>query len=345
MSNKRELAQFFRQMAVLTSSGLSLHRGLETCAAQTSWPLLRKHCLRLSEDLRHGVRLSAALGKAGYPFSGLHGGVILAAETTGRYDDAFEQLAVWEEKGDAVERKIRSLVNYPLLVVGIACVGTFALLRFLAPLVKSVSEQVGGTPSLPSQVVMVAGEITGHRWFVPGLLLASVLGFWSFRRASGSARVQQWWEQWSLCLPVVGNLLWKAWLVRVARCLQSLLDAGLPMVRSIELAADATGNRFLGQHVLQSAAFGVRKGECLSQALPQDMMSKAFMGMLSVGETSGALPEMLARVADLYEVELSAEVETLFRATEPILMGVVGLMVLACLLCAFQPLYGLLVRL
>lgn len=345
MSKKRELAQFFRQMAVLASSGLSLHRGLETCAAQTSWPLLRRQCRRLSEDLRHGVRLSAAMGRAGAPFTGLHGGVLMAAETTGRYDEAFEQLARWEEKGDQMERKIRSLLNYPLMVVAVAGVGTFALLRFLAPLVKSVAEQVGGAPSLPSRVVMVLGEVTGHPWFLPGLLLAAALGAWGWSRAARTASVQRLWEQWSLCLPVVGNLLWKAWLVRVARCLQSLLDSGLPMVRSIELAADATGNRFLGQHVLRHAAYGVRKGECLSQALPQDMMSKAFMGMLSVGETSGALPQMLSRVADLHEVELSAEVEMLFRATEPILMGVVGLMVLACLLCAFQPLYGLLVRL
>lgn len=344
-SIRQSLAQFFRQMAVLCDSGIALERGLEICARQTSNLMLRSKVLRLSEDVRHGVRLSDGMTALGAPFSPLHGGVILAAESTGGYDGAFEQLAVWEEKADRIERQVGSLMSYPLLVSAIAFVGTFILLRFLAPLIESVMEQVGGQPALPTRIVLMLGHATADPLCLSLAGLAIVLVLWSVPHLSRSRALRSGWEQWSLGIPLVGNLLWKAWVVRVARCLDSLLSAGIPLVRCIELTADATGNGFLGRHVLLHAAYGVRKGESLSQALPTEMMSRAFMGMLAVGETSGTMPEMLRRVADLHEVELTAEIEALFRATEPIIMGAVGIVVLVCLVCAFQPVYELVMKL
>lgn len=344
-STRLALAQYFRQMALLATSGIPLHRALEVCGEQTSSPVLRAKSRRISEDLRHGVRLSDALTRAGAPFTPMHSGVILAAENTGRYDEGLEQLALWEEKGDSMERKIRSLVAYPALILSLAFVGTFVLLRFLAPLVRSVMDQVGTEPNLASRIVMFLGDVTSNPWVLLGGALATALALWLGRKALRTRVVQGWWERWSLTLPLVGNLLWKAWLVRVARCLHSLLNAGLPMVRSVELAAEATGNGFLGQHVLKAAAYGMLKGESLSQALPHEMLSRTFVGMLGVGETSGKLPEMLGRLADLYEIELGADIDSLFRATEPLLMGFVGLLVLGCLLTAFQPLYSLIMHL
>jgi len=339
------LVQFLRQMALLAKSGISLERALDLCATQTSSMGLRKKAQRLSSDLRHGVRLSDAMLQIGHPFTSLHAGVILAAESTGSYDDAFEQLATWEENSDRVERKIKSLASYPLLVVAIAAIGTFILLRFLAPLTRSVLQQVNEAPALPTRILLFFGELSCDPAVIGIGLAVLAVASWIFLRLWRTNVIRDVWERWSLTIPLVGNLLWKAWIVRVARSLQSLLGAGLPMVRCIELAADSTGNAFLGRHVLRYAANGVLRGESLSQALPSEMMSRAFNGMLSVGETSGAVPEMLGRVADLHETELGADIESLFRATEPILMGVVGLIVLTCLICAFQPLYTLLMRL
>lgn len=344
-SPRQHVAQFFRQMAVLSNAGLALDRALEVCAQQTSSAWLQERVRHLSDDLRHGVRMSDALRQAGRPFTRLHAGVILAAESTGRYDDAFEELAAWEEKADAVERRMRSLLDYPLFVVAVAVVGTFVLLRFLAPLIKSVMGQVGGDASMPTRIVLALGDASANPRVLVPLALALPFLVWGARRVCANPRIRSTWERWSLHLPLVGGLLVKAWTVRMARCLHALMAAGLPMVHCLDLAAEASGNEYLGERVLKGAAFGVLKGETLTQALPSGVLSRAFMGMLAVGETSGTLPEMLERVADLHEVELGAQIEALFRATEPVLMGTVGVTVLLCLLCAFQPLYTLIMRL
>jgi type II secretory pathway component PulF len=225
--------------------------------------------------------------------------------------------------------------------VGIAFVGTLLLMRFLAPLIGQVLEQVGNTPSLPTRLIMLIGSV-GSSWaFLAAIVLAAIVAAWGLPRLLAMGPLRRWWERVSLYIPLIGTLLRKAWMVRVARCLSSLLSAGLPLVRTIELTADATGNSWLGQSVLREAAAGVQKGETLSQALPPRMMSRAFVGMLSVGETSGTMAEMLERVADIHEVEVGAGIDAIFRAMEPVMMAMVGGVVLVCLLCTFQPLYTL----
>ncbi|HEY4000216.1 MAG TPA: type II secretion system F family protein [Candidatus Xenobia bacterium] len=342
---RRHVAQFYRQLALLYRSGVNLERSLEICARQTSSVGLRAQSRRLAEDLRHGVRMSDAVARIGAPFTPLHAGVILAAETTGWYEQGFEQLATWEEKADSLERQIRSLLTYPILVVTIAAVGTCLLLRFLSPLIADVVKQTGGEASLATRIVLLLGQTIWSWQFCLGISIAAVVLLFVGYRLMRNAWLKRAWERWSMYLPLVGRLLKKAWLIRVARCLNSLMKAGIPLVTCIELAADATGNSYLGEVVLRDAAMGVRKGERLSQALPKKQLSSAFIGMMAVGETSGRLPDMLGRVADLHEIELSNEIEAVLRGIEPFIITVVGGVVLLCLMASLQPLYSMIMRL
>lgn len=345
VTGRMGLAQFYRQLSLLHHSGIPLEKALEICARQTSSPRVAGRALRVSEDLRHGVRMSDALSRAGAPFTALHAGVILAAENTGMYEEAFEQLATWEEKADDLERKIKSLMSYPLLVVAVATLGTAVLLRFLSPLIASAVQETGGHISLLTRAVLWVGDTVWTWQFAAGLAAMAGLAAFVAVRLWRIPSVRLGWDRFSLTVPVLGRLLRKAWMIRLARCLQSLMRAGLPMVRCIELAADATGNGYLGDRVLRDAAYGMRKGEKFSQALPASAVSRAFMGMTAVGETTGQLPSMLGRVADLHEVELSSEIESILRGLEPLVIVVVGTVVLVCLLAALQPLYALIMRL
>lgn len=341
-ASRVEVAQFFNQMAVLVRAGISLERALAICGSHEHSPELRRAISRLSDELRHGVTPADAVALVGHPFSSLHASTLRANQTgEGDFSRAFANLSRWEEKDHHVQARTRSILTYPAFLITLSAIGMALLIRFLVPLMASVAAQLNRPLPMPTRVLLAIGQALGNPVHLAGMALALIVVVLGLRHLFRTRSWQRAWGRWRLRLPLVGPLLRKALLIRLSRVVQSLLDSGLPLTLTLDLAGPATGNPYVAE-AMARVSEGVMAGETLSQALRgTGVFPSTYVGMVSVGESTGRLPSLLARLADLYELELDTEINALLRAAEPILVAAVGFVVFLVMAAAFLPMYEL----
>lgn len=338
------LIQFFRQMSVLARAGIPLLRSLDICSRQCSDEDLARGIAGLSQEVRAGTRMAAAMRSVGKPFDPMHASAVSAAETAGRFAQVFDELAHWEFKEDRLRKRLGSALAYPALIVVVSAIGVVLLIKFLLPVILSVAEQLGTPPSGPTRFLIFVGGVIDSplQLALAGLALGSLI--WYVRRVMArrlDLRIR--WDRFRMRLPLVGTLWRTTVTIRVCRTLASLLGSGLSMVDAMTLTGASAGSPYLEHQVLVPAAGYIRKGESLSQSLAgETVFPHSFHGMVAVGEKSGELEPILGRLADLYEIELDNQIETFVRAIEPLAVVVVGIVVLGVMVCAFMPLYDLL---
>ncbi len=335
--------QLFSQLSLLLRAGIPVLRSLEICGRQSGDPALSEAMQAVALEVRAGTRLSQAMQKVPSAFGPLHCNAIQAAEASGTLPRAFDDLACWEEREDRLQRDLQGALMYPGLVAGFSLVGILLLVKFLDPVVRAILSQTTQRPSLPTRILLGFGEVLGTPHLFVLALLALVGMAWlgvSWSRRPGPRR---FWERNRNRLPLLGSIFGKAAVVRFCRSLSSLLEAGVPIDRAVDLAGDVCGSRHLSEGVLSSAVGHIRRGETLSQALGRcEEFPPSFHGMVGVGEQSGTLASLLDRMADLFEQEVRVDLQTFVRVLEPVSILAVGFVVLGVLLCAFLPLYDLL---
>jgi type IV pilus assembly protein PilC len=340
-ATRLDMAQFYKQMAVLAAAGIPLERGLRICGNQTSCDDLRSALSKIEDDVGEGLFLSRAMAEAGAPFHPVHATTMRAAEVSnGELRVVFDNLSAWEENDDRVYRRLQTVMSYPLMLLGFAALGLLALLRFLAPLITNIAGDLHHELPLPTRIVLTLGHgFERPAWLLAmglGLLAAVSLGPMLVRRES----VRLHLDRWQLRVPGLAGIARTATLIRMSRLLCSLLRSGLPLDECLVLVGKASGNLYLERMVFDKAASYIRDGEFLSQALDDTgEFPPSYISMLVVGENTGRLTELLDKLADLYEVDFETKIEALLRALEPILISVVGVVILAVLGAAFYPLY------
>jgi type IV pilus assembly protein PilC len=335
---QRDVAVLARQFATMIDSGLSLLRTLAILGDQTENEALAKVVKEVRLDVERGASLSQALSKHPKAFSRLFVAMVRAGELGGVLDLVLRQLAGTIEKSVELRRKIKSAMTYPtavlVLVVGILT----AMLVFIVPTFKSIYAQLGGKLPLMTRGLLAVSDVTVRLF--PFLVVGLVLAVVAFRRAVRTPRGRAVFDAAKLRTPVFGRLAHKSAVARFARTLAALLRAGVPILESLEITRDTVGNTTFSR-ALSDVQVGVKGGESLAHRLPRHAVFPPMVTqMIAVGEETGAVDTMLDKVAEFYEQEVEAMVNSLTSLLEPLLIvvlgGAVGTMVISLYLPMFN---------
>ena len=329
-----------RQLSTMVSSGMSLLRALYVIEEQTESDVLREAFVEVRKDVEAGLALSDALKRHPKAFNELYVAMVAAGESGGILEATLIRVADQLEKDDALRRQIKAAMIYPCLIGGFALVTLIALVAFLVPVFEKVFKDFGGDlPAITKFTVMLSHLVTG-RWYV---VIAVVVGLvYAFRKwkSSESGRVQ--WDRLKLKFPMkIGDIVQKVALARFSRTFSGLIAAGVPMLEAIDITGRTSGNRVI-EMAMDDVRESVKKGGTLSA--PMRGVPEAFpvmvTQMIGVGEETGALETMLAKIADFYEDQVAAAMKALTSILEPLMIilvgGIVGFIVIAMYLPMFK---------
>lgn len=334
----RQLALFCRQFATMISAGLPVVDALATLQRQASDSVLRNALVRIANAVRSGDSLSVAFARQGSYFPPLMIHLISAGEVGGNLDEVLVRLADQLEREQTLRQKLRSALTYPGIVVTLACGIVTFLLLFVLPKFVEVFKDLGTPLPWLTRVLMGVGAFAGHYWWA--ILLAITALVIAVIACVHTARGALHRDRLLLRLPVAGPMLLKAETARFARTLSGLLESGVSIVRALAVVEKVMNNRLLAAEI-HRARDEVREGHRLAEPLSRSgLFPPLVVEMLQVGEETGMLEKMLAKIAIYYEEDVFSSAERLASAIEPILivgMAVtVGLIVVALLLPLFD---------
>ncbi|HET8698860.1 MAG TPA: type II secretion system F family protein [Gammaproteobacteria bacterium] len=333
-----DLILFSRQMYAITKAGLPLLRGMQSLAASTPNAVLRGVLGSVIDSLSAGRDLSFALAKFPDVFSKFYVSVIRVGESSGTLDTAFLRMYEYLSMEKRIGDKLRTALRYPATVVGaigiaIAIITVWVLPRF-APIFAALPQI-----PWPTRVLMGVSQFASSYWYlVLGGMVAAVMAFQVWvRDPAGRLR----WDRFKLRVPVIGGVVRRASLAQIARSFALTIEAGVPIIQGLSMIARAATNEYMTERVL-ALRDGVERGESLYRtAQTADLFTPLALQMISVGEETGALGEMLTEVADFYEREVDHDLDNLSSALEPLLIVAVGVMVLILALGVFLPLWDM----
>jgi type IV pilus assembly protein PilC len=333
-----EMAMFTKQFATMLEAGLPLMDALNTLYVQTKNRTLKRTIGRMAEDLEGGYTLADAMRRHKNVFPDLYVNMVEAGEKGGALAEILLRLAEYLEKTADLQRKIKGAMIYPIIVITVAIVATIALLVFVIPTFSELYASFqADLPALTKIVIGLSNFVKKYILFIIGIFVAIIVGIrlW-YNTDPGKETI----DRILLKIPIIGDLIHKQALSRFSRTLSTLLRSGVPLLDSMEITAKTTGNRVV-QHGVEKARNAIREGSTISAPLQKSgIFPPLVVQMVSIGEQSGNLDEMLSKVADFYDKEVDAAVDALTSAMEPLIMvflgGIVGTMVIAMYLPIFK---------
>lgn len=332
-----ELAVMSRQFATMVGAGIPLIRSLSVLAEQASNPLLRSTLADMEISVSSGDSLSQAMDRHPHVFDDLFVSMVRAGEAAGALDVVLKQLAATLERSVAISNKIRSAMAYPVAVLVLIAIVITAMLIFVVPVFSGIYDDLGGSLPLPTQVlVLISDGLTGYLPVVVGGLGVAVAATRRWKRTpSGALR----WDRAKLALPLVGSLFHKSSLARTGRTLAVLTRAGVPVLETLRIAADTTGNRVVTE-ALRDAIEGVRNGQSIAANLGRHpVFPPMVVQLVTVGEETGSLEEMLEIVGRTYEDEVETAVAGFAALIEPLLMAFIGAIVGGMVISLYLPMF------
>ena len=337
-----DLILFTRQMYTITKSGIPLLRGLRGISGSTHNVILRLALEDVLASLEGGRELAVSLARHPRIFPQLYVGVVAVGEATGTLESSFARLGEYLAQEQDIHDRVKNAVRYPLIVMAAIAVAIGVITVFVIPKFAPLFQALGDQIPWPTRVIMGTSRLAQSYWQVGVALLA--LSALVARRLVSTERGRYRWHQLKLRIPVLGTLLHQAILARVARTLAVSLNAGMPMLQTLNTIARSAGNDYMAErvHGLREA---VERGEPLARAAALGgMFPPLVLQMIAVGEETGELPDLLEEVAGFYEREVDYTVKNLSAAFEPILITFVGFMVLILALGVFLPMWDLIAK-
>lgn len=336
---QKDVAVFSRQFATMINSGLPLLRAMTILAEQTENPTLADIANQVRIDIEKGSSLSAALAKHPKAFNRLYVSMVKAGELGGVLDSVLLRLADTIEKQVELRRKIKSAMTYPAVVAVLVVVIVSAMLLFVIPMFEGIYKELGGSLPLPTQVLINISKVVRKIWYL--FVVAGVGGVFAFRRWIGTEKGRQTWDAMKLRAPVFGPLVRKTALARFARTFSALVRSGVPILESLDIVADTSGNHVVALGVKDTQA-GVKGGEAIARRLENHpVFPPMVVQMMAVGEETGALDEMLDKIADFYDQEVEATVDALTSLIEPLLIVVMGAAVGGMVIALYMPMFNI----
>ena len=336
----KSLQIFSRQFATMIEAGLNVVGALVILEEQTTDQALGMVIVELRKDVEGGLLLSQAMARHPKVFSRLYISMVEAGEAAGILDIVLDRVAFQIEKQEAIRRRIKSAMVYPTMVLIFATLVLIGMLMFLVPIfVKIFASLNGQLPTLTAYVVAVSNLIRGK----PYILLAIPLTIWVFFRWKKTESGRQKWDRFKLKLPMrIGDTVLKVTMARFSRTLSTLVAAGVDIIKALEITGQTAGN-----WVVEDALAGVRakvhQGIPIAQPLIEnDVFPPMVSQMVKIGEETGELEKMLAKIADFYEDEVDSAISTLTSIIEPLMMIMVGAMVGVIVISMYLPMFKML---
>ncbi len=335
----KDVAVFSRQFATMIDSGLSLLRALSILGEQTENKELAHVVTEVRIDVEKGSSLSAALAKHPKAFNRLYVAMVRSGEAGGVLDSVLLKLAETIEKQVELRRKIKSAMTYPIVVFILVILIATAMLVFIVPQFKSMYHDLGGKlPALTRVLISVSNVV---RTMFPFLIVAVVVAAWLFRRWIGTDSGRAAWDRFKLRVPVFGPLVRKTALSRFSRTLAALTRSGVPILESLEIVSVTSGNHVVSV-ALEDVQRAVKGGDSLTRPLEQhEVFPPMVVQMMAVGEETGALDEMLDKIADFYDQEIEATVDALTSLIEPLLIVMMGAIVGGMIIALYLPMFNI----
>ena len=334
----KDLAIFTRQFATMISAGLPLVQCLDILAKQSSKPAFGRVIGEVTRDVESGSTLADALGRHKTVFDDLFRNMVAAGEAGGVLDEILMRLAVYIEKADALKRKVQSAMVYPAVVLSVALGATAFMLIFIIPTFAKMFSDFGGELPLPTKIVLMLSNGLKSFWWVLLLLMAAAAV--AFKRFHDTEAGHRTTDQLLLKMPALGDVLLKGAVARFTRTLGTLIASGVPILAGLEITARTAGNKIIAGAIMTARA-SIREGETVAAPLKTSgVFPPMVVQMIAVGEQTGALDEMLTKIAVFYEAEVDTAVDTMTSIIEPIMIvvmgGIVGGMVVAMYLPMFK---------
>jgi type IV pilus assembly protein PilC len=337
----RDLVVFTRQLSTMIDAGLPLVRGLDIIASQHPNRKFKQIIIRVKEDVEAGSTFAEALGKHPKVFSNLYTQLIKAGETGGVLDVILQRLANYLEKMDSIKRKIKGAMIYPSIVISVAVLVLAIVIIFVVPVFAEMFKDMGTTLPALTQLVVDISFFTRHNILYILIAIAAIFFLIGFTY-NKSFRARRLFDAFLLKLWLVGPLLLKTVIARFCRTLATLTAGGIAILDGLEITAKASGNTITEEAILE-ARKGVSEGQTLAEPLAArpKLFPPMVVQMISVGEQTGALEDMLNKIADFYEEEVDIAVASLLSALEPLMITVLGATVGVIVVSMYLPMFKL----
>jgi type IV pilus assembly protein PilC len=336
----KDITLFTRQLATMMKAGVPLLQAFDIVGKGHHNPAVAKLLGDLKADVETGSSLSASFRKYPLYFDNLFCNLVGAGEQAGILDTLLDRLATYKEKILAIKSKIKSALMYPISIVVVAFIITAVIMIFVVPAFKELFTGFGADLPAPTLLVMAISDFfVSYWWAIFGAIGGGLwFFFYTWKR---SEKLQAVMDRLMLKLPIFGEVIRKATLARFARTLATMFAAGVPLVEALDSVAGASGNRVYADATkrIQSE---ISTGTSLTVAMQNaEVFPNMMLQMTAIGEESGALDDMLSKVADFYEGEVDDAVEGLSSLMEPIIMVVLGVLIGGLVIAMYLPIFKL----
>jgi type IV pilus assembly protein PilC len=331
------MARFTRQFSAMTSAGLPLIQCLDILSEQTEHEILKQAIMQVAADIQGGGTLADSLSKHKKIFSELYCQMIAAGEAGGILDTILLRLAEYQEKADALRRKIKGAMTYPVIVAIVAVGAVAVLMIFVVPIFANMFTESGAKLPLPTRIVMGVSDFI-RAWF---LIIFAALGFAGFSlfRYNKTEKGKLKLDQLLLNSPVLGDLERKSCISRFTRTLGTLLNSGVSIIDALQVTAKTSGNKVLELGIYKTLE-SISGGQTIADPLKATgVFPPMVIQMIAVGERTGGLSEMLIKISDFYDDEVDAAVEALTSMIEPLVIVVLGSIIGGVLVAMYLPMF------
>jgi type IV pilus assembly protein PilC len=334
----KDITIFSRQFATMIGAGLSLTKCLSILGQQTESPALRVIITQIGKDVESGQSLSDAMSKHPKVFPPIFVNMVRSGETGGVLDEVLNRVADHFEREEMIKGRIKSAMTYPIAMGALVLIILIAMLIFVVPTFQSMFASMGGALPLPTQILVNISE--GARG-LPGLftVIGVIAIVVAFRWWKGTENGRYTWDSIKLRMPVFGKLIRKMALSRFTRTFGTLVAAGVPILSALDIVGSTSGNEVIHRAV-RKVRSAIQEGETIAKPLGENPIFPAMVvQMISVGEETGALDAMLAKVAEFYDEEVTAGVDGITSLIEPLMMATLGLVVGGVVIALYMPMF------
>ena len=339
----KEIAVFFRQFSVMIDAGLPLVQCLEILAANQENPTFQKTLTGVRTTVEGGATLANAMRQYPTVFDDLTTNMIEAGETGGILDIILQRLAIYVEKAVKLRAAIKSALIYPVSVVSLAFLIVGALLKWVVPIFANLFTGLGVSLPLPTRIVMGLSAFVGQFWWFFFIFLGGLVFGLKWIRKDPKGRY--YFDLVLLKLPVLGMLLRKIAVARFTRTLGTLITSGVPILEGLAITARTSGNAVL-EEALMKVRKAIEEGKTIVDPLKEcGVFPNMVTQMIGVGEATGAMDSMLQKIADLYEDEVDSATKDMLALLEPIIIGLLGVMIGGIVISLYMPLFSMIAKL
>ncbi|MCK5406959.1 MAG: type II secretion system F family protein [Candidatus Krumholzibacteria bacterium] len=335
----KDLGVFTRQFATMINAGLPMVQCLDILTSQMEKPYFRQAVSTVMADVEGGSTLGEAMGRHPTIFSRLFVNMVEAGEAGGILDLILNRLAVYLEKADQLQRKVKSAMTYPAVVCFVALGATTFMLMFIIPTFARMFSDFGGELPTPTRIVMGFSDFLRNYWyFILGGVIASIVVIKRFYATEvGKTKI----DGFLLRLPALGIVIRKGAVARFTRTLGTLISSGVPILNGLEITARTSGNKVI-ENAIFATKDSISQGNTISDPLKKSgVFPPMVTSMIAVGEQTGALDEMLEKIANFYDDEVDTAVDSLTAIIEPVMIVVMGGIVGGMLIAMYLPMFKL----